>query len=122
METASDDYADGVTNNLHAFDAAKIDRDAEIENVTASFRQLYKDIQEKQAALTATQANLEQAQKTYDVQELQYRLGIISQIEYMNAQDTLAAAEESAASAEIDLFTAYQTYQWAKRGVMSSAA
>ena len=44
------------------------------------------------------------------------------QIEYMNAQDTLAAAEESAASAEIDLFTAYQTYQWARRGVMSSAA
>lgn len=122
VETASDDYADGVTNNLHAFDAAKIDRDAEIENVTASFRQLYKDIQEKQAALTAAQANLAQAQKTYDVQELQYRLGIISQIEYMNAQDTLAAAEESAASAEIDLFTAYQTYQWAKRGVMSSAA
>ncbi len=122
VETASDDYADGVTNNLHAFDAAKIDRDAEIENVTASFRQLYKDIQEKQAALTAAQANLEQAQKTYDVQELQYRLGIISQIEYMNAQDTLAAAEESAASAEIDLFTAYQTYQWARRGVMSSAA
>ena len=122
VETASDDYADGVTNNLHAFDAAKIDRDAEIENVTASFRQLYKDIQEKQAALTAAQANLAQAQKTYDVQELQYRLGIISQIEYMNAQDTLAAAEESAASAEIDLFTAYQAYQWAKRGVMSSAA
>lgn len=122
MENASDDYADGVTDNLYAYDAAKIDRDAEIENVTASFRQLYKDIQEKQAALTAAQANLEQAQKTYAVQELQYNRGMISQMEYMNAQDTLVAAEESAMSAQIDLFTSYNTYQWAKRGVMSSAA
>ena len=53
---------------------------------------------------------------------MQYDRGMISRMDYMNAQDTLTAAEESAASAQIDLFTSYNTYQWAKRGVMSGAA
>ena len=44
VEDASDDYANGVTDNLYTFEAAKIERDAEKENVTASFRALYKDV------------------------------------------------------------------------------
>ena len=122
VEDASDDYADNVTDNLHAYNAAQIQLDAEKENVKASFREQYKDIREKQAALTAAQANLEQAQKTFAVQQVQYDRGMISRMEYRNAQDTLAAAEESAASAQIDLFTSYNTYQWAKRGVTVSTA
>lgn len=122
VEDASDDYADNVTDNLHAYNAAQIQLDAEKENVKASFREQYKDIREKQAALSAAQANLEQAQKTFAVQQVQYDRGMISQMEYRNAQDTLAAAEESAASAQIDLFTSYNTYQWAKRGVTGSTA
>ena len=47
---------------------------------------------------------------------------MISEMTYADAQDTLAAAQESTQTAEIELFTAYNTYQWAKRGVMSSAA
>ena len=56
------------------------------------------------------------------MQQVQYDCGMISRMDYMNAQDTLTTAEESAASAQIDLFTSYNTYQWAKRGVMSGAA
>lgn len=122
LESASDDYANGVTDNLYAHDAAKIQLDAQTENVKASFREMYKDVQEKQAASAAALANLEQAQKTFAVQQVQYDRGMISRMDYMNAQDTLTAAEESAASAQIDLFTSYNTYQWAKRGVMSGAA
>ena len=47
---------------------------------------------------------------------------MISQMAFADAQDTLEAAQEAAAEAEINLFTSYNTYEWAKRGVMDSAA
>ena len=121
-ERASDDYADGVTSNLHAYEAAKIALDAERESVTASFRKLYQDVQEKRKALEAAQADLTQAQKNFAVQQLQYDLGMISRLSYQQAQDTFATAQETAAAAESDLLTSYNNYQWAKRGVMSAAA
>ena len=111
-----------MTNNLYAYEAAKIALDAEKENVTASFRKLYKDVQEKGDALRAASADLEQAEKTFAVQQVQYQRGMISQMAFADAQDTLEAAKEAAAEAEINLFTSYNTYEWAKRGVMDSAA
>ena len=122
VEDASDDYADGVTDNLHAYEAAQIQRDAQYESVTASFRALYQAVEEARKALDAAQANIDMARRTFAAQELQYRLGLISQMAYADAQDTLATAEETAETAQIDLITAYQAYAWAKRGVMSSAA
>ena len=52
MQTASDDYENNKTNTLYAYQAAKIDRDAQKESTTASFRKLYTDLQEKQTALS----------------------------------------------------------------------
>ena len=121
-DRASDDYEDNVTNNLYAYEAAKIALDAEKENVTASFRKLYKVVQEKGDARRAANADLEQAEKTFAVQQVQYQRGMISQMAFADAQDALEAAQEAAAAAEINLFTSYNTYEWAKRGVMDSAA
>ena len=122
MRSASDDYENGVTNNQYAFEAAKIQRDAEKENVTAAFRALYKDLKEKQAALTAAQQDLAQAQKTWKVKDVQYKRGMISRQAYQTAQDTMNTAQETAAAAEISLLTAYNTYEWATRGVMTSTS
>ena len=63
MQTASDDYENNKTNTLYAYQAAKIDRDAQKESTTASFRKLYTDLQEKQTALAAADADLAQAKK-----------------------------------------------------------
>lgn len=122
VRQAADDYKNDVTNTTHAQEAAKIQRDAEKENVTASFRKLYKDVQEKQAALTAANADLAQAQKTFNVQNIKFKRGMISRMAYTDAQDTLLTAQETASAAQIDLLTSYNTYQWAKRGVMESSA
>lgn len=119
-DKASDDYMNGVTNNVHAHEAAKIALDAEKENVTVSFRGLYKDVEEKQGALAAAQADLRHAQKTFDIARIQYERGMISKLAFADAQDAMAAATEAAETAEIDLLVSYQNYQWAKRGVMSS--
>ena len=58
-----DDYENNKTNTLYAYQAAKIDRDAQKESTTASFRKLYTDLQEKQTALAAADADLAQAKR-----------------------------------------------------------
>ena len=109
MQTASDDYQ-----------AAKIDRDAQKESTTASFRKLYTDLQEKQTALAAADADLAQAKKTFTVSQVQYTRGMISKMAYTDALDTFTTAQETEVAARIDLLTAYNTYQWAKRGVITA--
>lgn len=121
VRKASDDYENSVTNNLHAYEAAKIQRDATEESVKSSFRQLYKTMQEKITAMAAAQGDLTQAQKTFAVSELQYKRGMISRLKYEEAQDTYTTAQETAEDARTDLLTAYNNYEWATRGVMSSA-
>lgn len=122
VRKASDDYENDVTNNLHAYEAAKIQRDATEESVKSSFRKLYKTMQEKNTAMTAAQTDLAQAQKTFAVSQLQYNRGMISRIKFEEEQDTYTTAQETAENARTDLLTAYNNYQWAKRGVMASAS
>lgn len=122
VRKASDDYENDVTNNLHAYEAAKIQRDATEESVKSSFRKLYKTMQEKNTAMTAAQTDLVQAQKTFAVSQLQYNRGMISRIKFEEAQDTYTTAQETAENARTSLLTAYNNYQWAKRGVMTSAS
>ena len=120
MQTASDDYENNKTNTLYAYQAAKIDRDAQKESTTASFRKLYTDLQEKQTALAAADADLAQAKKTFTVSQVQYTRGMISKMAYTDAIDTFTTAQETEVAARIDLLTAYNTYQWAKRGVITA--
>lgn len=122
VRKASDDYENDVTNNLHAYEAAKIQRDATEESVKSSFRKLYKTMQEKITAMAAAQGDLAQAQKTFAVSQLQYNRGMISRIKFEEAQDTYTTAQETAENARTGLLTAYNNYQWAKRGVMTSAS
>ena len=122
VRKASDDYENDVTNNLHAYEAAKIQRDATEESVKSSFRKLYKTMQEKITAMAAAQTDLAQAQKTFAVSQLQYNRGMISRIKFEEAQDTYTTAQETAENARTGLLTAYNNYQWAKRGVMTSAS
>ena len=122
VRKASDDYENDVTNNLHAYEAAKIQRDATEESVKSSFRKLNKTMQEKNTAMIAAQTDLAQAQKTFAVSQLQYKRGMISRIKFEEAQDTYTTAQETAENARTGLLTAYNNYQWAKRGVMTSAS
>lgn len=120
MQTASDDYENNKTNTLYAYQAARIDRDAQKESTTTSFRKLYTDLQEKQTALAAADADLAQAQKTFTVSQVQYTRGMISKMAYTDALDAFTTAQETEVAARIDLLTAYNTYQWAKRGVITA--
>ena len=121
MRQASNDYEDDVTSTVDAYEAAKLNLEYAEENVTNSFRQLYLDVQDKKRLLDEAQAAYENEQRNFAVDELQYERGMISQIDYLTAQDDLAAQEDAVRTAEHDLFSAYNTYDWAKRGYMAGA-
>ena len=70
------------------------------------------DLQEKQTALAAADADLAQAKKTFTVSQVQYTRGMISKMAYTDALDTFTTAQETEVAARIDLLTAYNTYQW----------
>lgn len=119
VRSANDDYEDNKTTTMHAIEAAKIDLAAQKETVTNSFRQLYHAVKDKSTLYDSAVASATQEAKNFKVSELQYQRGALSKNEYETAKDSLADAEQAEATAKIELFTAYHTYQWAKRGVMS---
>lgn len=119
LRKANDDYADSVTTTKHAIDAAKIDLAAQKETVTSTFRQSFNAVKDKSALYETAAAAAAQQEKNFAVSELQYQRGALSKNDYETAKDDLAAAEQAKTGAQIELFTAYNTYTWAKRGVMS---
>ena len=119
LRQANDDYEDNVTTSLHAVEAAKIDLAAQKETVTSTFRQQFNAVKDKNTLYQTASAAAEQQAKNFAVSELQYQRGALSKNEYESAKDELAAAQQTASAAKIELFTAYNTYTWAKRGVMS---
>ena len=79
-------------------------------------------MQDKKRLLDEAQAAYDTEKRNFDVDALQYERGMISRNEYLTAQDDLAAQKDAVRTAEHDLFTAYSTYDWAKRGYIASAA
>ncbi len=122
MRKASNDYEDNVTSTVDAYEAAKLNLEYAEESVTNSFRQLYLDVQDKKRLLDEAQAAYDMEKKNFDVDALRYERGMISKNDYLTAQDDLAAQEDAVRTVEHDLFTAYNTYDWAKRGYIGSAA
>ncbi len=119
VRKASNDYEDDVTSTVDAYEAAKLTLENTEESVTNSFRQMYLDVQDKKRLLDEAQAAYDMEEKNFAVDQLQYDRGMISQMDYLTAQDDLAAKHDAVTTAEHDLFTAYNTYDWARRGYMS---
>ena len=122
MRKASNDYEDNVTSTVDAYEAAKLNLEYAEESVTNSFRQLYLDVQDKKRLLDEAHSAYDMEKKNFDVDALRYERGMISKNDYLTAQDDLAAQEDAVRTAEHDLFAAYNTYDWAKRGYIGSAA
>gem|GEM_PF-204428 len=120
VEDAANDYEDAVTSSVDAYDAAKIDLEATKDSFTDTFYQLYQDVKDKERLLETAQVAYKNQQDNYKVTELQYQRGMISKLDYLTAGDTLAEAKDSVQTAELNLFTAFSAYDWARRGCISS--
>ena len=96
--------------------------EAEQQAVESSFATISQTVKDSQAALSAAQTAEQQAELDFHTSEVQYSRGMISRLEYQQAQDTLENAKLAVEMAQLNLTSAYNQYDWAKQGVMSTAA
>lgn len=106
----------------YAYQSSLYKKDAAVANFEASFLNLYKAIAPAQTALAAKQSALAYEQQMYAVAEKKYQLGNLSANALQDAKDTLDSAQRDVEAAQLDLFTAYHSYDQAvKLGLVSSS-
>lgn len=106
----------------YAYQSSLYKNDAAVASFEASFLNLYKAIAPAQSALAAKQSALAYEQQMYAVAEKKYQLGNLSANALQDAKDTLDSAQRDVEAAQLDLFTAYHSYDQAvKLGLVSSS-
>ncbi len=106
----------------YAYQSSIYKKDAAVASFEASFLNLYKAIAPAQTALAAKQSALAYEQQMYAVAEKKYQLGNLSANALQDAKDTLDSAQRDVEMAQLDLFTAYHSYDQAvKLGLVSSS-
>lgn len=120
LRAAANKKDKNISGTVEAYEAAKEDLAATEESLTASFRQIYDAVAGKQRLVSAAEKAVQKAESDLEVSRVKYEIGTISKLEYQTAQDNLASAQDAVATAKINLLSAYQTYQWAKKGLIST--
>jgi outer membrane protein TolC len=106
----------------YAYQSSIYKKDAAVASFEVSFLNLYKAIAPAQTALAAKQSALAYEQQMYAVAEKKYQLGNLSANALQDAKDTLDSAQRDVEAAQLDLFTAYHSYDQAvKLGLVSSS-
>ena len=77
-------------------------------------------VKDQQQVLSAARISLAVKKDALAAAQLKYEQGAISYHALMEAQDTLADAQDAVDTAAIDLFTYYNNYRWAvKSGILN---
>ena len=105
-----------------AVQAAEQALEAEQENVRAAFTAAYQGVSDAHDALRAAQTAQTQAESDFRTSALKYQRGMISRLAYQQAQDTLENAKLDTETAQLNLRSAYNSYEWAKKGVTAAPA
>ncbi|MDO4269561.1 MAG: hypothetical protein Q4C72_01435 [Eubacteriales bacterium] len=120
LQTAQNQYDKSITATGYAVKAAEDALAAERELVGAAFDNVFQTVKDAREALKAAETEKQQAELDFSTSALQYKRGMISQQAYLQAQDALAEAGLEVEKAQLALLSAYNTYEWAKRGVVST--
>ncbi|MFR3786279.1 MAG: hypothetical protein ACLTWR_03140 [Agathobaculum desmolans] len=121
LRQAQNTYDKDIESTVHAVQAAEAALDAAQEELRARFTTLFRTVQDKKTAVQAARTAAEQAARTLHTSEVKYRQGMISRLAYQQAQDEAASAAQAVETAELELLTAYQQYQWGRQGLVSAA-
>lgn len=89
------------------------------ETIKAEIQNLYNDVLQKKTALELAEAELATASTKMNAMEVKRQLGTASQLEYLQEQSTFAAKQIDRETAEMNLFQAMESYDWALIGFMS---
>lgn len=83
-----------------------------------NFYTVYKGLQDALEDYEYAQKLADIAQKDYEVARKKLGYGILSQLDFVNADYTWNSKLADITTAKEDLFIAYQRYEWAKRGLI----
>jgi hypothetical protein len=124
-EDACDEYNSSMykyefVSAQHTWNAAQHTHAATVQNYELSFRSLYAQVQDYAQVLAAAKTTLAVKEDNLSAARIKFEQGAISQFDLLDAEDSVAEAQDTVFSAEIDLFTAYNNYCWAvERGILN---
>lgn len=104
----------------HTWQAAQYTYQASIQNYELKFRTAYAKVGDAAQILNAAQSAFTLEEAEYNAASLKYQQGAISANALKTAEDELQDAKDNIATAARDLFSAYNTYQWAvEKGILN---
>ena len=113
-------FGSGMTGDLldSMSDAADYGIESAKLQAEMKFRSLYGELMDCRQVLTNAKSSLEVEQLAYQAEELKYNQGTISKNVFLAAADELQTAKEAVLTAENNLFSTYNEYNWAvKHGI-----
>ena len=118
---AWDDAPSGYQKDMaaHDYNAIVYTKDAAVQSFELAFFNLSVSVSDNAQLLEAAQSALEFAQKDYEAALVKHERGMISDNELATQQETLEAAESKVGSCADNLLSAYNSYQWALRGIVN---
>lgn len=116
-------YSKRALNNMQENSTDKKNQERTVKNleqsISASMTNLYNDIQQKKIAWQLAQAELATEQQSMSAVETKRGLGMVSDLEYLQAQSSFLGKQIVERTANMALFQAVETYNWAVNGYLS---
>ena len=116
-------YSRKALNNMQENSTDKKNQERTVKNleqsISASMTNLYNDIQQKKIAWQLAQAELATEQQSMSATETKRGLGMVSDLEYLQAQSSFLGKQIAEKTANMALFQAVETYNWAVNGYLN---
>lgn len=116
-------YSRRALNNMQENSTDKKNQERTVKNleqsISASMTNLYSDIQQKKIAWQLAQAELATEQQSMSATETKRSLGMVSSLEYLQAQSSFLGKQIAERTANMSLFQAVEAYNWAVNGYLS---
>lgn len=87
------------------------------QKLTIEMQRLYQDVLDKKAAYEAACTGFEAARLNHEASERQYRLGLLSEVQYIGTQISFYQKKAEKDSADLNLLQAMEIYDWAILGI-----
>ena len=87
------------------------------QKLTIEMQRLYQDVLDKKAAYEAAMTGYEAAEKSNGADQRQYQNGLLSEMQYVGTQISYNQKKAAKESAELDLWTAMNAYDWGIEGL-----
>jgi len=94
--------------------ANSFSHDSAVTTFAYNYRIICLTVGEKERLVEAAAETVAFQERSFAIEAKEYELGMISYEEYMTAKNTLEQAKSDHFSAQLDLFTAYRNFVWAR--------